>query len=222
MKSVMGWWFCVNNKLPHGDDRKVEIGKTHIIKGEIIPCRNGLHLSTKIMDALSYAKGNIVYRVKGHGEVVPHDGNKFVCSKRTYIAGGINIEQTLRKFARMCALDVINLWPAPDVVVEYLKTGNVGLRGSARHSSWASARASAMDSAMDSAWASATASATASAMDSAWDSAWASARASAMAWASAWNSARASARAWAMDSAWDSARKKQNKRLHKMVMRRIK
>ena len=191
MKSVMGWWFCVNNKFPHGDDRKVEIGKTHIIKGEIIPCRNGLHLSKNIIDALQYANGNIIYKVKGRGIIIPHGNptDKYVCSHRKYLAGGIDIEDVLREFARMCALDVINLWPAPDVVVEYLKTGNVELRASA----WASAR------------------------DSAWDSAWASAWASA--WDSAWDSARASA---ASAAAWDLTEKKQNKRLHRMVMRKIK
>jgi len=36
-----------------------------------------------------------------------------------------------RVYARWCALQVINLWDAPEVVLEYLNTGNENIRKSA-------------------------------------------------------------------------------------------
>lgn len=157
MKEIMGWWFCKENKLPHGDNRKIKLGKTHKITGKIVPCKHGLHLSTKIIDALKYSQGGIIYKVKGHGTVIPHGNpiDKYVCSKRTYIDGGINIEQTLRKFARLCALDVVHLWDALDVVIKYLISGKEELRpmawAAAGTAAWAAARAAARDTAWDAA-----------------------------------------------------------------------
>ena len=135
MKTVTGWWFATKDKqLANGDGRKIKIGITHSVKGEIIPCRHGLHLSKNIMDALNYAPGPVIYKVKGHGVIIPHGKpiDKYACSKRTYIAGGVDISAILGKFARLCALDVIHLWNPPDIVVKYLKTGNEGLRAAAR------------------------------------------------------------------------------------------
>ena len=178
MKSVTGWWFTKDHKLPHGDNRKIKIGITHEIKGKIIPCEKGLHLSRNILDALKYANGTIIYRVKGHGTVIPHGNpiDKYACSHRTYVAGGIDIDETLRKFSRLCALDVIHLWDAPNIVKEYLQTGNEQLRAAARAAAWDTARAATR--------------------------------------AAAWDTARA--------AAWSAATKKQNRRLHKMVIRKIK
>ena len=133
MKTVKGWWFTTSKKLPHGDNRKITIGKTHKVKSEIIPCKNGLHLSKRIIDAQFYAPGHVIYRVVGSGVIVPHGDpiDKYACSERTYIAGGIDIEDTLRLFARKCALDVIHLWDPPKIVVRYLKTGDESIREAA-------------------------------------------------------------------------------------------
>ena len=134
MKTIMGWWFAKEDKrLANGDGRRIKVGKTHKIKGEIIPCRHGLHLSPKILDALRYAPGPILYKVQGSGTIIPHGNpiDKYACSERTYLAGGIDISEMLYKFARMCALDVIHLWDAPDVVISFLKTGKEELQDAA-------------------------------------------------------------------------------------------
>ena len=153
MKKIKGWWFAEDSReLANGDGRKIKLGITHKVKGEIIPCKNGLHLSPKILDALIYAPGNIIYMVEGTGTIVPHGNpiDKYACSERTYISGGIDASKTISKFARLCALDVIHLWDAPEVVVRYLKTGDVDIRDLARaaaDSTWAAALA-ATDSAL--------------------------------------------------------------------------
>ena len=146
MKQVKGWWFgTTDKKLLNSDGRKIVIGKTHKVTGEIVPCEHGLHLSHRIIDALNYAPGPVIYRVVGSGVIVPHGSpvDKYACSERTYVSGGVDISDTLRLFARECALDVIHLWNAPEIVVRYLKTGDKSIRDAA----WDAARAAARDAA---------------------------------------------------------------------------
>ena len=196
MEYIKGWWFTTTDrKLPHGDNRQIRIGRTHKVKGEITPCKRGLHLSRKLLDALKYAPGPVVYKVQGSGTIISHGNpiDKYVCSERTYLAGGVDATEVLRKFARLCALDVVHLWDAPDVVIEYLKTGKEDLMSEA--------------SAVASAAASASASATASA------AAWSAAN------AAAWSEASTAANNAAWSEASAEARKKQNRRLTRMVKR---
>ena len=160
MKTIKGWWFAPKNKkLANGDGRKIKVGSTHKIKGEIIPCQRGLHLSPKPLNALQYAPGPIIYRVKGGGIIKAHGApvDKYACSERTYIAGGIDASAMLWKFARLCALDVIHLWDAPDIVMKYLKTGDEKHRDAARAAARGAARyaAAARDAARAAAWAAA-------------------------------------------------------------------
>jgi hypothetical protein len=125
------------------------------------------------------------------GGVIVHHGDpeeKIACSERTIIAR-MDATEMLRYYARMQALSVVHMWSPPDVVLDYLMTGDESIRAAARDAAWASARAAGGAAA----WA--------SARDAAWDAAW----------ASAWDAARASARAAggaaAWDAAWASARK---------------
>jgi len=199
---MKAWHFISNNKkLGYGDNRVVRVGQTYKYKGKepIELCKRGMHGSVKIRDALQYAQGSIICLVEMSGEIIK--GNDKVVATERKVLAMINGEKLLRKFACLCALDVIHLWDAPDIVVRYLKTQDESImqEASARVSAWGSARDSACDSACDSAWASACDSASASASDSAWASARASAR----------GSARASASA--------RAEEKQNARLTRMV-----
>ena len=217
MKTVAGYWFAPKDKkLANGDGRKIRVGITHKVKGEIIPCVHGLHLSKRVFDALIYAPGPIIYKVKGYGIIVPHGNpvDKYACSERTYMSGGYDCTELLRLFARKCALDVIHLWDAPKIVKQYLKTGDESLRAAAR----AAANAAAWADARAAAWAAAGAAARADARDAARDAAYAAADA---ARAAAWDAAGAAARA----AAWDAARAaagaayitKANKRLIAML-----
>ena len=205
------WWFSEAKTLPHGDNRRIKVGRTHKVKGEIIPCHKGLHASIKPLDALDYAPGPIIWRVEMGGTIIRQD-DKLCASERTYIASGIDASDTLRKFARMCALDVIDLWTAPEIVVRYLKTGDESIRDAARDAAWDAARGAAWDGA----W------------GAAWDVAWGAARDGA--WGAARDAARAAARgaawdvAWgaAWDVAWVAAREKENRRLSRMLTALIK
>lgn len=128
------------------------VGEWLKFEGEIIPCEQGLHASLEPFDALRYAPGALLHlvelrgdkkrKIKKHGE--PCD--KVVGCQRKIIAS-IDATDLMRQFARECALDVIHLWDAPEIVVNYLKTGDAAIR--------AAARAAARDAARDAAWAAA-------------------------------------------------------------------
>ena len=170
--TMLGWWFSEGMTLPHGDDRQIAVGQTHSVSGDIIPCQNGLHMSDKPLDALHYATGNLVWRVRGRGVGV-RDKDKAAWSHRTYLAGGIDVSDTLYHFARLCALDVISLWDAPDVVRRYLRTGNTNLRAAARGAARGAARDAARGAARDAAWDACAACAARDAACAARDAAWA-------------------------------------------------
>ena len=240
MKQVTGWWFAPQNKkLANGDNREIKLGITHSLKnGKIIPCKYGLHLSKRPIDALQYAQSSIIYKVVGSGVIVPHGNpvDKYACSKRKYVAGGIDVSDTLRHFARLCALDVIHLWNPPKVIIEYLNTGNEKNRPAAWDAARAAARATEWDAASDAARDAAWAAARATEWDAAWDAEWdaaevmaraaASDAAEAMARAAARAAASAAARGAASDAAMAAARvaacEKQNKRLTRMIRDAIK
>ena len=138
---MKAWYFSSEDRrLRHGDGREIRLGETHEVSGEIEMCKNGLHASKKAIDALYYAPGPIVYRVELSGEIKKGE-DKLVAQKRTYLSGGIDVSEILRKFARMCALDVVDMWEAPEVVIRYLKTGDKSIRVAA----WAAARTAAPD-----------------------------------------------------------------------------
>ena len=196
---IDGWWFSKGRTLPHGDGRRIKVGITHGVKGAIVACENGLHASVKPLDALGYAPGPVVWRVRLSGVIVPHGEDKHAASERTYLAGGVDAAETLRKFARLEALRVVHLWAAPDVVRRYLRTGDEALRDAARDAAGGTARAAARAAAWAAAWAAAGA---------AWDAA------RAAAWAAAWAAAGAAAGA--------AYRETQNRRLTRMLNAAIK
>ena len=165
---LIGWHFSTG-KLGYGDGREIVIGKTHKVKGPLELCDRGLHAAERIIDALQYAPGPMVYKVRLHGEILRGD-DKACATQRTYLAG-FDATDILRLFTRQCALDVIHLWDAPDVVKRYLETGDESLRAAARAAARGAAGAAARDAARaaarDAAW------------DAARDAAWAAAGAAA-------------------------------------------
>jgi hypothetical protein len=225
-------WHFVSDTLRDGRPVPAD-GEVLVHKGPLKLCASGLHASKNILDALQYAPGSIICRVEVGGEII-HGCDKLVCSERTILwrASG---EQVLGQFARMCALDVLHLWDAPDIVVQYLKTGDESIRAAARDASDAAdAAGSAIGAAAwaatrDAAWAAARATARDAARATARDAAWAAARDAAR------DAARAAGRAagglagraadrdatWAVveaaAAARDAAGAKQSRRLARMV-----
>ena len=143
---VKAWYFSSDDcRLRYDDNRIIKVGRTHKVKGEPKMCSHGLHASKKIIDALDYAPGYILWRVELGGKIICGD-DKCVATERTYLQK-LDTTPILKKWARLCALDVIDLWDAPDVVVKYLKTGDESLKAAAWDAARAAARAAAWDAA---------------------------------------------------------------------------
>jgi hypothetical protein len=125
------YWFCdTDHKLRYEDGRVANLGETHEAKGDLELCQNGMHASERLIDALAYAPGPVLYKVTLGGEIVKGD-DKLCARSRTYVSGGVDISVQLRKFARMAALEVAHLWDMPPVVRQYLETGDESLRKNA-------------------------------------------------------------------------------------------
>lgn len=121
-KPVLAWYFSDKTKrLRYGDGREIVLGVEHTVKGYPEPCRYGLHGSESILDALEYAPGPIIWRVELSGRI-KRGHNKIAATRRRYVAGGIDISDTLRRFACDQALSVAHLWDMPAIVREYLET----------------------------------------------------------------------------------------------------
>jgi pyruvate/2-oxoglutarate dehydrogenase complex dihydrolipoamide acyltransferase (E2) component len=204
-------WHFVSDTLRDGSPIPAD-GEVLVHEGPLELCASGLHASKNILDALQYAPGSIICRVEVGGEII-HGYDKLVASERT-ILWRVSGEQVLRQFARMCALDVLHLWDAPAIVVQYLQTGDESIMAAAREAADAagSAADAAGSAAGSAAWAAAGAAAEAAAWVAAREVAWAAAEAA---------RAAAAARNAALDAtwaaAWAAARTKQSRRLERMV-----
>lgn len=147
MKPILAWYFSEESKkLRYGDGREIAIGVEHTVKGYPEPCKHGLHGSESILDALDYAPGSIVWRVELSGRI-KRSGDKIAATRRKYIAGGIDISDVLRAFARKMALSVAHLWDCPEIVRRYLETGDESIRSAAWDATSAAAWAAAKDAA---------------------------------------------------------------------------
>ncbi|HED4877355.1 TPA: hypothetical protein R4K21_003174, partial [Stenotrophomonas maltophilia] len=120
-------------------------GELLIHDGEVELCAQGLHASIDPYDALTYAPGNVLCLVELSGTIV-RGYDKVAASERRIIKR-IDAEPLMREYARWCALQVIELWDAPEVVRQYLTAGDESLRAAAGAAAW--------DAAGDAAWAAA-------------------------------------------------------------------
>ena len=168
-------WHFVGDTLRDG--RPVpQDGKWLVHQGPLVICQSGLHASLDPFDALQYAPGPILCLVECDGDI-HHQRDKLVCRRRRIVARR-DATEGLRYFARMQALSVAHLWEPPDVVLDYLMTGDEVNRDAALSAAWAAA------------------------LSAAWSAAWSAARDAALdaARAVAWSAVRAAARAAALDA----------------------
>jgi hypothetical protein len=203
---MIGYHF-VNDKLRDG--RSIpKNGEWLEHKGPLKLCDAGLHWSKHPFDALTYAPGTVLCLVELAGETI-HSTDKSV-SERRRIIKRFDATEMLIGFARWQAYQVLELWSAPEIVKQYIYTGDKSLAEEAAteaaRAAWAATeaatwaeRASEATWAAEAAWASAAAekvvrAARAAATEAATEAAWA-ARAAAEAaraatWAATWAAAR--------------------------------
>jgi hypothetical protein len=210
-KTVKAWHFT---RKTLRDGRPIPpVGEWLKHEGPLVMCESGLHASRRVLDAINYAPCGTIHRVECRGDI-EEQSDKLVCRQRRILASisAERADQIFRRFARLVAWTHLDKWDAPEIVRQWLETGDESIRDAARDAAWAAAGDAAWAAAGDAARAAAWAAARDAARDAAWDAARAAARdaawaaAGAATWDAAWDAARAAARDAARDAAWDAAR----------------
>ena len=167
--TMSAWHFTKGQYLRNGEPLP-KVGEWLKLPGPPRMCSYGLHASVSPLDALDYAPGGTLHRVRIGGEIIAGT-DKIVGTERRIIwtLDEDMANKTFREFARWCALQVIDKWDAPDVVREYLETGDESIRDAATDAARAAVRAAGR--------AASRAAARAAARDASWDASWAAARA---------------------------------------------
>jgi hypothetical protein len=178
----LAWHFV--GKTLRNSSKIPKVGEKLVVAPPLVLCAHGLHASYRLLDALKYAPGFNVCRVQISGEIIESD-DKLVCSERTII-WKFDAKDILVRFAKDCALDVIDLWDCPESVKTFLESG---IDSSEAARAAAEAARAATWAAEAAAWAAA---------EAAGAPAEAAARAAWAVWIAAWAAARA---AWAARAA---------------------
>jgi len=131
-------WHIIEEHLRNGKPIPPD-GERLVHEGELVLHKSGYHAHKRVVDALKYARGDsAICRVEVDGKII-EDLDILVAEKRK-ILWRVDSEPVLGAFARWCALQVADLWDAPELVIEYLATGAEKYREATRlvthHSYW--------------------------------------------------------------------------------------
>ena len=166
------WHFTdLDCKLRFDDGRKVVAGETLTVDRDPILCKRGLHASERIIDALVNAPGLYVWSVDLGGKRIDGD-DKSAAQSRTAL-WGYDATDVILAWSRRVALDKIALdWDTskfgamPDVVMQFLRTGDKKIARAAAEAAWAAA--DAVWAAAEAAWAAGAETAWAAGAETAW------------------------------------------------------
>lgn len=113
MTKILAWHFAAaDRRLAYGDGRAIVDGETLTHVGPVVLCKSGLHASTRIMDALRFAPGPVLCRVRLSGTVV-RGGDKIAASSRETL-WSIDATRALRLHAVNSAIVALERVGSPD------------------------------------------------------------------------------------------------------------
>lgn len=152
MKWKRGWHFVASDRrLGYGDNRYVRKGAVHTVMGPVRLCNHGLHASRRLMDALSYAPGPVVCRVRLGGEIVYSD-DKAVAMRRE-VLWTLDATNILHEFACILAGDALRRAGVTDERSwTAIKVKRAWVAGKATDDELAAARLAAWNAAWDAVW----------------------------------------------------------------------
>ena len=111
MKNVLAWHFVgLDRRLRYGSEKErliVAPGYVYTESAPIVICRSGLHASTRAYDALRYAPGLVICRVRMWGDVVEGD-DKLVARNRE-VLWMADATSEVRLWAAWCVRQVWHL-----------------------------------------------------------------------------------------------------------------
>jgi hypothetical protein len=102
-QSILAWHFISSDRKLRYDSQELTVEPGYIYgvpDGPLIMCERGVHASRKPLDALGYAPGPVVCRVRCWGEI-REDGDKLVCRNRQ-VLWLADAERALHEFAVWC------------------------------------------------------------------------------------------------------------------------
>ncbi len=99
-KSILAWHFVYDN-LRLRDGNTVAAGYRYEVQPPIVLCFWGLHASRKILDAITYAPGCQICRVRMSGDIIM-DSDKLVATQRE-VLWIVDATTLLHEFACWCA-----------------------------------------------------------------------------------------------------------------------
>lgn len=142
MSDILAWHFTADTL--HDGSPILAVGEVLRHAGELIPCHSGLHASIDPFDALTFAPGPLLHRVRCGGEIIAHDNDKIVCRERTIIAS-IDATTLLRRFACDQAIEALRIAAVtpPPIVARWLQTMDESIRDAAWSAAWSAARGAA-------------------------------------------------------------------------------
>ena len=156
MTRILAWhWVREDRRLGYGDGREVRAGETIEHNGSIALCESGLHASTTILDALTYAPGPVVCRVRMSGTVLR--GNDKIVATRRETLWMVDARRVLVVWACECAWEALQRVGNPDprsvaAIREVMRQQRSGVRDQAKlDAARDAARAAASDAAWDAA-----------------------------------------------------------------------
>ena len=201
----------------HGGSGVWRKNRWRSVRGELVPCENGLHLCRR--QELVRWLGPEIWVAEHDGELVESD--RKVVARRARVTARMDTwnDRTARLFAADCAEHVLHLfenkYPGDDRPRLAIQATRDYANGTIRAASWAAAGAAAWDAAGDAARVAAWDAAGDAARAAAWDAAGDAARAAVWgaAGAAAWGAAGGAAGAAAGAAAWAAEREWQTTRL---------
>ena len=162
MTRILAWhWVHEDRRLGYGDGREVRAGETIEHNGSIALCESGLHASTTILDALTYAPGPVVCRVRMSGTVLR--GNDKIVATRRETLWMVDARRVLVVWACECAWEALQRVGNPDprsvaAIREVMRQQRSGVRDQAKlDAARDAASAAARAAARAAAWAAASA-----------------------------------------------------------------
>ncbi len=98
-KSVLAWHFLPNDGRTRYSNEQVTVGSTLKVRGPIIPCVWGLHASKRLSDAMFYAPGHLLCRVRLWGSIRwdQPESDKLVARNRKVLAMA-DVTEVLKDF----------------------------------------------------------------------------------------------------------------------------
>mgnify|MGYP000850526419 CR=1 FL=1 len=215
-KVVLAWHFLADGGVARTGE-KIEAGYVYSLpradSPRIIPCtKHGLHGSVHPVDALMYAPGPVLCRVRMWGEVKTHGcPTDKLAARHREVLWMRDISRELRLYACWCVRQV---WDrlADERSMQAVVVAERYARGNASKKELIAARDAAWGSVKDGAWNVAKDAALVAARDAAWDAARDAAKDAAR------DAAKDTAWAAAMDTAWAAARDVQRAEFKRVCM----